>query len=997
MARALSAGRGGGYHRSVSDEPAALRILEGLSPAQIAGVTHDAGPLLIVAGAGTGKTTVLTRRIAWLIATRRARPEEILALTFTEKAALEMEERVDVLVPYGYADVRISTFHAFGDWLLRENALEVGLTPAFRVLNRAEQILFLRARLFELPLGHYRPLGDPTRHLDALVGLFGRAKDEDVAPDDYLAYAGRLAEAAARLPDDPEPRERAARELELARAYAAYQRLMAQEGLVDFGDQILYALRLCRTRPYVLAHYQRRFRYVVVDEFQDTNHAQFELVKLLAARHRNLTVVGDDDQAIFRFRGASMSNILGFDAAYPDARRVVLVENHRSGQRLLDAAYRLIHHNDPDRLEVAAGIDKRLQAAAGEGAAPVHLHFDTVTQEADAVAARIAELTAGGTARPGDVAILVRANNDADPFLRSLNLRGIPWTFSGNQGLYGRPEVRLLIAFLRVIAHPDDGVSLFHLAASGLYGVPSVDLTRCATVADRQNRWLFDVLRGLDELAAVRDAVSAEGAEVIRRLAKDLERYIALAAELPAGELLYRFLEDTGWLGRMSRATTVREEAEVQNVAKFFRRLQDATRVLPSDRAREFVHHLDALIDAGEDPAVAEAEIDVPAVRVLTVHKAKGLEFPIVFVVGLVQGRFPWPHRGDVLELPDALIRGTLPAGDFHIQEERRLFYVAMTRTRRALYLTSARDYGGKRERKVSQFVLEALDLPREAARPIRSTALEEIRRVAVAGEPALADALPLPPGAPLDLSFRQVDDYQTCPLKYRYINLLRIPIRRHHAVVYGEALHKVVEHYLRRRAAALYTPLPDLLAVFEHEWRNEGFLTWAHEAARKEAGRLAVIRFWHEEEVSGTRPAHVEREFGFTLPSAEGPNRVRGRWDRVDERDGEAVIIDYKSSDVRELDRADARAADSLQLKLYALAWREMFGRLPARVELRFLESGLVGRAIPTEEDAAEAAEAVGEAATGIRARRFAATPSYQACRFCAYSEICPYTASRE
>src|SRR5581483_586117 len=330
----------------MSADPAAARILEGLNPAQVDGVTHDAGPLLIVAGAGTGKTTVLARRIAWLIATRRARPEEILALTFTDKAALEMEERVDLLVPYGYADVRIATFHAFGDWLLRENALEVGLTPAFRVLNRAEQVLFLRSRLFELPLDRFRPLGDPTRHLQALAGLFGRAKDEDVTPEAYLAHGEALAAEAAAHPEDAAVADRAAREQELGRTYAAYQALLAREGLVDFGDQIVLPLRLFRARPYVLARYQRRFRYVLVDEFQDTNHAQFELVKLLAGGHRNVTVVGDDDEAIFRFRGASMTNILGFDRAYPDARRVVLIENYRSGQRLLDAAYRLIRHND---------------------------------------------------------------------------------------------------------------------------------------------------------------------------------------------------------------------------------------------------------------------------------------------------------------------------------------------------------------------------------------------------------------------------------------------------------------------------------------------------------------------------------------------------------------------------------------------------------------------------------------------------------------------------
>jgi DNA helicase-2/ATP-dependent DNA helicase PcrA len=980
-----------------AETAATAPILEGLNPAQVEAVTHDGGPLLIVAGAGTGKTTVLTRRIAHLIATRRARPEEILALTFTDKAALAMEERVDVLTPYGYADVRIATFHAFGDWLLREHALELGLTPAFRVVSRAEQVIFLRARLFDLPLDHYRPLGDPTRHLQALVGLFGRAKDEDVSPDAYLAYAERLRADAAAVPGDLARQDLAARTGELARVYAAYVAMMQREGLVDFGDQILLALRLFRRRPHVLAHYQRRFRYVLVDEFQDTNHAQFELVQLLAGAHRNVTVVGDDDQAIFRFRGASMSNILGFDRAYPDARHVVLVENYRSGQRLLDAAYRLIRHNDPDRLEAARGIDKRLAAAHGPGVEPVHLPFETVTQEADAVACAIDEEVRVGRRGWRDFAVLVRANRDADPFLRALNLRGIPWTFTGNQGLYGRPEVRLLIAFLRVLAHPDDSISLYALAASPLYGVPAVDLARCGTFADRRNRWLFDVFRRLDELPEVGGELSQEGGAAIRRLVGDLERYLARALEAPAGEVLYDLLADSGWLARMSRAATPREEAEVQNVARFFRRIQDAAGILPSDRVREVVAHLDALIEAGEDPAAAEAEADAPAVRVLTVHKAKGLEFPVVFVVGLVQGRFPWPNRGDALELPDALLRDRPNPGDFRLQEERRLFYVAMTRAREALYLTSARDYGGRSARKVSQFVLEALDLAPDAARPYRTRAIEELQRAAPSGPPAEEREPPLPPDAVLELSHRQVDDYQTCPLKYRYVHVLRVPIRRHHSVVYGETLHRVVELYLRRRAAGLVTPLADLLAAYEREWRNEGFLTWAHEAARKEAGREALARFWREEEVSGSRPTHVEREFGASLAGEGGPVRLRGRWDRVDETDAGPVIVDYKSSDVRDQARADARAAGSLQLMIYGLVWRRVQGRLPARVELRFLGSGLAGRHVPTEADAEAAVRAIAAAAAGIRGRRFAATPSRQACRPCAYAQICPYTAARE
>jgi len=975
------------------------RILDGLNDEQRRAVTHDAGPLLIIAGAGTGKTTVITRRIAWLIAQRKARPEEILALTFTDKAAAEMEERVDTLAPYGYADVEIATFHAFGDRLLREHALEVGLQPDFRILNRAEQIIFFRDRLFDFPLVRYRPLGDPTRHIRAIITLISRCKDEDIAPEEYQAYVERLQAQAAKAPGDAELCDRAAQHLELAQTYAKYQTLMAVAGVVDFGDQIVHALRLLRSRPYVLQNYQRRFKYILVDEFQDTNWAQFEIVKLLAARRANVAVVGDDNQAIYRWRGAAVTNFRSFLTDFPQTRVVVLTENYRSHQRILDAAYRLIVNN-PDRLEENEegrryGITKRLAAVRRlDGPEPQALHYETATQEADAVAQMIRERVEQGAWKYDDVAILVRSNNDADQFLRSLNLRGVPWTFSGNAGLYGRPEIRLLIAFLRSVAHPDDSVSVHYLASSDIYQVPIVDLTRCATYADRRHRWLFDVLRSVETLPETRDEVGDEGRAAIRRLVADLTRYMELAREMPTGELLYQFLIDSGWLARMSKAATARDEAEVQNISKFFRRVQDASKALRYDNVREFVNHLDALIDAGEDPAVAEADVETPAVRVLTVHKAKGLEFPVVFLVTLAQDKFPLRRRKDALELPMELIKETLPpSADFHQQEERRLFYVGMTRAERELYLTSARDYGGARARKVSQFVLEALDLPKDAARPFKAKAIEEIQQFASPVEATDETLAPIPPDRELLLSHRQVDDYQTCPLKYRYIHLLRVPILRHHTVVYGNTVHKVVEHYLKRRVAGNYTSLEDLLAIYEREWDNQGFLTWDHEEARKAAGRAALTRFWHEEEAGGVRPSHVEKDFGFSL----GADRVRGRFDRVDEDLLGATIIDYKTGELAKQSIADRRTAKSLQLQMYALAWREMTGALPQRVELRFIESNLVGRHAPDENDVEEATEAVKAAAAGIRARHFEATPSYTACRYCAYNQICPFTATRE
>jgi DNA helicase-2/ATP-dependent DNA helicase PcrA len=250
-----------------------------------------------------------------------------------------------------------------------------------------------------------------------------------------------------------------------------------------------------------------------------------------------------------------------------------------------------------------------------------------------------------------------------------------------------------------------------------------------------------------------------------------------------------------------------------------------------------------------------------------------------------------------------------------------------------------------------------------------------------------------MPADEPLAVSHNQVDDYETCPLKYYYVHVLRIPLRQHHAIVYGNALHKAVEFYLRRRAAGSVTPLEDFLRAFEDAWRNEGFLTREHEEQRKRAGLEALTRFYHEEEATGGTPATVEQEFGFEL----GPTRVRGRFDRVDETPAGAVIVDYKSSDVTEQKRADQRARESLQLKIYALAWEKMTGRLPVRVELAFLESGLAGRHRPTEADLAEAREAIEAAAHGIRQRRFDPTPGYQVCRYCAYNQICPSTATQE
>ncbi|MDR7484147.1 MAG: ATP-dependent DNA helicase [Armatimonadota bacterium] len=987
---------------------AAERALEGLTDAQAAAVTHGEGPLLIVAGAGTGKTLVITRRIAWLIATRRARPAEILALTFTEKAAAEMELRVDQMVPYGYVDTWISTFHAFGDRVLREQALEAGLGPDFRVLSRAEQFIFFRDRLFEMPLERYRPPGDPTRYIDAILSLISRAKDEDISPETYEAYALRLLAEAAPQPD---LREAAAAHLELARVYAAYQRLLRATGRVDFGDLIALPLRLFRDRPDILRRYQDRFRYILVDEFQDTNHAQFELVKLLAAPHRNITVVGDDDQSIYKFRGAAISNILGFTTAYPDAAQVVLTANFRSPQTVLDAAYRLIQHNNPDRLEIRSQLDKRLVAQKPGGAPVRHLRFETLSDEADAVAAMIAEHLAGG-GRARDCAILVRANQDAEPFMRALNVRAIPWWFSGTRGLYDREEVRLAMAFLRVLADPDDNLSLYYLGTSPLYLIHPTDMARALSHAHRRHRSLEYLFRRLREERSPRDLdeltaeISPESRASIARLVEDLDEMRTLMRHHATGRVLYEYLVTrTGYIRRLATSGEPGDEAKVANLARLFDIVARHGDVAVYDRVPEFVRRMEDLIAAGDDPPTPDPDPDFDGVHILTVHKAKGLEFPIVFIVNCVADKFPSRSRSEPLELPDDLVRDkeVLPTGDSHLQEERRLFYVGMTRARERLVLTSGRDYGRIRPRKVSRFVLEALDEPGVDPDAVRASPLEAIARHAPpADPPEVSGGLPgiVPADAPIHLSFRQVDDYQVCPLKYKYAHVLRVPLLRDHRVVYGTAVHAGAMEYNRRRSRGQPVALEDLYRAFEQAWVTEGFVSREHEDQRLAEGREVLATFLAFQQATGATPTMVESRFSFQV----GATRVRGRWDRVDIRrhDGgdEVIIIDFKTSDVRAQKDADRRAKESLQLAIYALAYERHYGRLPDRLELHFLGARqvLVGATAPTRPMLDEAAEAIERAAAGIRMQRFVATPDYyRACRYCAFASICPYTARED
>jgi len=962
--------------------PTALESTFTLDDEQRAAIDHEDGPLLIVAGAGTGKTTVIARRIAHLIETKRARPSEILALTFNDKAAVEMQERVDLLVPYGYADVTIATFHSFGEDVLAGHGLEIGIAPGFTILDKTAQALFLAERLEQLHLVRYAPLSDPTRYLAELAGYFDRAKDEPYRPEEIRRAADRYRDA-----EDPALRDRAERELELADAYETYNQMLWKAGFVDFGDLLALTLRLFEESPASLRHFQDRYRYLLVDEFQDTNPVQFKIVRRLAERHRNLVVVGDDDQSIYRFRGAHLKNILDFREHYPDAKEIVLRRNYRSTRQILDVSRRLITVNR-ERLEVRYGISKELFTEK-MGPMPVVKEFATESEEAEWVAGEIAAAVTEGRRRWRDFAILVRNNKHAEPFLRALDERGISYYFSGSRGLFQRPEVKELIAVLQSLFQESRPEYLYLLASEG-YSVAEDDLTRLMHLLRSQPVSLRTLYRRAAE-GRLGEEISEDGRERIGRLLADLRALEEFARGHRTGEVLYAYLERRGALKTLMSSHSFEDEARARNIVKFFAIIRSFEKVAVSDRVALFLRHLEAVQEYGEDPAVAEIDAASDVVQVQTIHKAKGLEFPVVFLVQAASDRFPTRYQSSALELPgDLKSQSHLTPSELHREEERRLCYVALTRAREELVTTFARDYGTRIERTRSPFLSEAFDL----GKPVAGRRRREVLEALEVDRPDAAVPPPGPPRAqePLQLSFQRLQDYETCPLKYRFLHGLSVApiLTTDHRVNFGTAVHRAVAYALSRRSEGFSPTEDEVLAVFGASWRHEGFHSEDHERRRFEQGTAAIREFLDREVERGPTASDVERHFRIKL----GDVVVTGSIDRVDEGPSEVVLIDYKTTDVDDAGKAEEEARKSLQLSVYALAYREMTGRIPDRVELRYVLTGEVGSADVTEERLERTLEKIAAIAREVRAGNFQARPSERSCSICACRPICRESA---
>ncbi len=901
-------------------------LLDNLNKEQQEAVKHGAGPLLIIAGAGTGKTTVVTRRIAYVIEQKLAKPEEILALTFTDKASGEMSERVDLLLPLGYVDTWISTFHSFCERILKTHALDIGLPNDFELLDTTKQWVLIHNNFDKFNLNYYRPLGNPNKFISGLLNHFSKCKDELITPEEYLEYGQALQlqlDTPIKVKKNKTSKEKTnnidqteiSRINEIANAYHVYQKLLLDNNYLDFADLINYTLELFKKRPLILKYYQNKFKFVMVDEFQDTNFAQYQLVKMLAGASKNITVVGDDDQSIYKFRGASVSNILKFKADFPKLKEITLVENYRSGKEILDLAYKLIQQNNPDRLEIKLKIDKQLRPNIKEPSLVEVLEATDLNGELNSVIKKILSLKTEENTW-NDFAVLIRSNSSAETLLPALQNAEIPHAFLANTGLYKKPIILDLLSYMKVVDNIHDAISLYRVLNLPIFLLSVHEIASILEYSRKKTLSLYETL----EKACKDKIVNEESRKKIELLLSNLHTHHTLAQSKSAAETVVAIIKDLKIAEQIEEETL--ENAENRElIEQFYKKIENFESEYKHKSLHNFLYELELEEQAGDEGKINFNPDSGPeSLKVMTVHSAKGLEFENVFVINLVDKRFPTLGKKDPIEIPKALIKDILPEGDFHLQEERRLFYVAITRAKKHLFLTWAKDYGGKLIKKPSQFLIETGLIPSDKLN--KATGKVVFHRP-ITNEKQVFQTLPE------KFSYSQLKDFETCPLKYKYQYYLKLPVPGSQYLSFGNTMHKVFEDYLKQFQEASNFSQPDLFGksktvptlpkfeilerIYEQSWIDEWYTSKKERELYRKQGKDMLQQFYNECITNLPKPKFIEQSFILFLEKF----RLVGRIDRADQSREGIIIYDYKTG--KAPSRTEKRDIDQLYIYQWA------------------------------------------------------------------------------
>ncbi|EMW5970611.1 DNA helicase PcrA [Enterococcus faecium] len=638
-------------------------LLNGMNPRQKEAVLHTDGPLLLMAGAGSGKTRVLTHRIAYLIEEKEVNPWNILAITFTNKAAKEMKERVNAIFASGGEDVWVSTFHSMCVRILRRDVDFIGYNRNFTIIDSSEQLTLMKRILKELNI-------DPKKYDPrSILGTISQAKNSLQTPQDFAKMQGSYYEEIA------------------AKCYAAYQKELQYNQCMDFDDLIMNTIRLFEEHPDSLTYYQNKFHYIHVDEYQDTNHAQYTLVNLLAGRFRNLCVVGDADQSIYGWRGADMQNILDFEKDYPDAAVILLEQNYRSTKNILSAANQVIENNSNRK-------PKNLWTENKEGNKITYYRADNERDETRFIVDRMQEEIRSNHRNYGDFAILYRTNAQSRVMEETLLKANIPYKMVGGHKFYDRKEIKDILAYLNVLVNPQDSISFERIVNSPKRGIGPGSIEKLRSFASLHEWPLLEAAQNVD-LANI----GGKAGQQLGAFGEMIQEVTQMIPYLTVTELTKEVLDRSGYLEDLKIQNTLEAQARIENLEEFltvtqefdkqFEQQNEEDADAPEEKLTVFLNDLALVSD------IDNLEEDASQVTLMTLHAAKGLEFPVVFLIGLEEGVFP---------LSRALME------ESELEEERRLAYVGITRAEEALYLTNAFSrtlYGRTQYNRPSRFVEE--------------------------------------------------------------------------------------------------------------------------------------------------------------------------------------------------------------------------------------------------------------------------------------------------
>ncbi len=970
-----------------------------LNKAQKTAVEYTGGPLMIVAGAGTGKTTVITQKIAYLLENNLAKPEEILALTFNEKAAAEMQERMDEILSIGYTDMQISTFHAFAQRILENFGLDIGLSNQFKIVTQTDAWLLMKKNLDKFQLDYYKPLGNPVRHIHEMLKHFSKCKDELISAQEYLDYAQNL-----KL--DKENLDEKNRLTEIADAYHVYNQLLVDNNALDFGDLLYYSVQLFKKRKNILRKFHERFKYILVDEFQDVNYAQYELVKLLTEGGAQLTVVGDDDQSIYAFRGANVSNILRFKQDFSDCAEVILTENYRSGQNILDTAYKSIINNNPDRLEKKLQIDKKLVSKGDiKKGEVIHNHFHTLDEEIKFVTEEIKKIKEKEeNVSWDDFAVLVRANSHAEPFMNSFENHGVPYEFLSSGGLFRQEIVLDCYNFFKAIHGYHENTAVYRLLRLPFLNISENDMQKMLFFASRKSISYYEALKRGKEYA-----LSEQGEKIFFKVLEFLHEGMKQQRGEKPTRILYNFLENSGYLKYLVDGENKGNREiirQINQLTQYFAYVENYEKMIPGAKVADFIVYFSDVLDAG-DIGIFKQPTETPdSVNIMTVHMSKGLEFKYVFMVNLVDDRFPSRRKSEGIEIPTELIKEQPPEGDSHIQEERRLFYVGATRAKEKLFFTSATDYGGIRDKKISRF-LEELNFKVEKFIKKEKKNNLPSKTIKIEDQGEFVYELPK------SFSYSQINSYESCPYQYKLRNILKLQTKGGPQLSFGSSIHNTLQKFYERMRELnsvkqenlfalpqknsilkekIQTPtLEELLEIYEQSFIDD----WYKSAKQKEdyylRGKEILRDYYRSNENNWTLPLALEQSFKYKI----GGHLLSGKIDRIEQLpDGTLCIIDYKTGNPKEKLDSD----DKDQLLIYQLAMEELpefknIGKVSSLIYLYLTDQSKL-TFIGGEKELDKIKTKIIEIIEKIKALDFSPKPEKYTCEHCDFKDICDFRA---